>query len=266
MYRIFYRLIGSLAWLAVRSDRSKDLEIIVLRHQLTVLRRQIDRPVFTEDDRSLLGAIAHALPKPRPRGWLVTPDSLLRWHRRRIAAHWSYPARSSGRPPTAIELRRLALQMATENPTWGYRRVHGELVGLGQRIAASTVWQILKTNNIDPAPDRSSVTWSQFLRSQAAVACDFATIDTAFLRRYYLLFFIDVTTRQVFFGGVTANPSGEWTTQAARNPFLRHPLADARALVRDQPASSSTRSTRYSEPRHKDPQDAGPHSGRQQLR
>jgi len=131
VYRIFYRLIAGLAWLAVRSGRSKDLEIIVLRHQLMVLRRQIDRPVFTEDDRSLLGAIAHALPKSRRRGWLVTPDSLLRWHRRRIAAHWTHPAPTSGRPPTATELRRLVTQMATENPTWGYRRICGEPVGLG---------------------------------------------------------------------------------------------------------------------------------------
>ena len=126
--------------------------------------------------------------------------------------------------------------MATDNPTWGYRRIHGELTGLGHRVGASTVWRILKRHGIDPAPHRSVVTWTQFLRSQAAVACDFATIDTALLRRYYLLFFIDVTTSEVFFAGITANPTGAWTTQAARNLFLRHhdQLADAGALVRDR--------------------------------
>jgi transposase InsO family protein len=126
--------------------------------------------------------------------------------------------------------------MATDNPTWGYRRICGELTGLGHDVGASTVWRILKRHGINPAPHRSTVTWTQFLRSQAAVACDFATIDTASLRRFYLLFFIDVTTREVFLGGITANPTGAWTTQAARNLFLRHHdrLTDSRALVRDR--------------------------------
>jgi transposase InsO family protein len=236
VYRIFYRLIAGLARLAVRSGRAKDLEIVVLRHQLTVLRRQVARPGLDNDDRTLLGAVAQALPRPRRVGWLVTPESLLRWHRQRIARRWTYPAPRRGRPPTAAALRQLIVVIATDNPTWGYRRIHGELVGLGHRLAPSTVWQILKTNNIDPAPHRASVTWTQFLRSQAAVACDFATVDTVLLRRYYLLFFIDITNRQVFFAGITTNPSGPWTTQAARNLFLRHGerLADARALVRDR--------------------------------
>ncbi len=114
------------------------------------------------------------------------------------------------------------MEMATDNPTWGYLRITAELNRLGDRIGASTVWKILKQRGIDPAPNRSDVTWTQFLRSQAALACDFATIDTAFLRRYYLLFFIDITTREVFYAGTTANPTGPWTTQAARNLFLRH--------------------------------------------
>ncbi len=236
MSRILYQLLAALARLAVRSGRSKDLEIIVLRHQLAVLGRQTDRPAINDEDRTLLGAIAAALPRPRRHGWIVTPDTLLRWHRRRIARHWTQPTRRPGRPPTSVELRRLVLRLASENPTWGYRRIHGELAGLGHRIASSTVWQILKTNGIDPAPERSDVTWSQFLHSQAAVACDFFTVDTALLRRYYVLFFIHVPTRQVFFAGVTANPTGTWTAQAARNLFLRHAdqLADARALVRDR--------------------------------
>jgi len=126
--------------------------------------------------------------------------------------------------------------MATENPTWGYRRIHGELTCLGHQLAASTVWQILKDRGIDPAPHLSAVTWTQFLRSQAAVACDFATVDTAMLRRHYLLFFIDITNRQVFYAGIATSPAGAWTTQAARNLFLRHgtQLAAARVLVRDR--------------------------------
>ncbi|MGB5756548.1 MAG: integrase core domain-containing protein, partial [Acidimicrobiales bacterium] len=151
--------------------------------------------------------------------------------------HWTQPpTRRPGRPPTSTELRRLIVRLAAENPTWGHRRIRGELVGLGHTIAASTVWQILKTDGINPAPERSAVTWTEFLRSQAAVATDFFTVDTATLRRYYVLFFIHIETRQVFCAGVTANPTGPWTTQAARNLFLRHrdQLAGARALVRDR--------------------------------
>ena len=172
--------------------------MIVLRHQVAVLRRQVDRPELTDADRSLLAAIAAALARPSRAGWLVTPDTLLRWHRRRIVGHWTQPQRPPGRPSTSAELRRLALRLAAENPTWGYRRIHGELAGLGHRLAASTVWQILNNARIDPAPTRSEVTWSQFLRSQGAVACDFATIETVTLRRLYLLFFIDIATRTVF--------------------------------------------------------------------
>ena len=176
-----------------------------------------DHPDITDADRSLLGAIAAALPRPSRAGWLVTPDTLLRWHRRRIAGHWTQPQRPPGRPSTSVELRRLALRLAAENPTWGYRRIQGELAGLGHRLAASTVWQILNNAGIDPAPTRSEVTWSQFLRSQAAVACDFATIETVTLRRFYPLMCIDIGTRTVYFAGVTDHPSGVWGTQAARN-------------------------------------------------
>ena len=140
VYRILYRFLAAMAQLAVGSGRSKDLEIIVLRHQLGVLRRQIDRPELTNDDRSLLGAIAAALPRPRRIGWLATPDTLLRWHRRRVAHHWTQTTRAQGRPPTGVEIRQLILRLAAENPTWGHRRIHGELVGLGCRIASSTVW------------------------------------------------------------------------------------------------------------------------------
>ena len=233
---MLYRLLAGLARLAVRSGRSKDLEIIVLRHQLAVLRRQTNRPELVDSDRSLLGAIAAALPRLRRDGWLVTADTLLRWHRRRIGRHWVQPRQRRGRPPTSAGLRRLILATATENPTWGYRRIHGELTGLGQHIAPSTIWAILQSAGIDPAPRRSVVTWSQFLGSQAALACDFATVDTVTLRRLYLLFFIDIPTRTIYLGGITEHPTGAWTTQAARNLFMRHTdqLTGARALVRDR--------------------------------
>ena len=134
-------------------------------------------------------------------------------------------------------IRKLVVEMAAQNPNWGYRRIHGELVGLGHQVAASTVWQILKNQGVGPAPQRASVTWPDLLGSQAAVACcDFACVDTVGLRRYYLLFFIDINTRRVFYAGITAHPTGDWTTQAARNLFVRHDkaLARGKALVRDR--------------------------------
>ena len=126
--------------------------------------------------------------------------------------------------------------MAADNPTWGYRRIQGELAGLGHPIGASTVWRILKSHGMVPAPKRTGVTWTEFLRSQAAVACDFATVDTVLLRRFYLLFFIDIPSRTVYFGGITEHPTGVWTTQPARNLFLRHAeqLKRARALLRER--------------------------------
>ena len=236
MFRLLYRFLALLARLAVRSGRSKDLEIVVLRHQIAVLRRQIDRPPINDEDRTMLGAIAAALPKALRQGWIVTPETLLRWHRKRIARHWTPAKRGAGRPPISTELQQLILRIASENPTWGYRRIHGELARLGHKLASSTVWKILTDNGIDPSPNRSDVTWAEFLRSQAAVAWDFFTVDTAFLRRYYVLFFISVETREVFYAGTTTNPTGEWTTQAARNLFLRHEdrLEGAKALVRDR--------------------------------
>jgi transposase InsO family protein len=237
VFRLLYRLLTNLARLAVRSGRSKDLELIVLRRQNAVLRRQIARPVLIDDDRTLLGAIAAALPRQLRDGWIVRPETLLRWHRQRIAKHWTQPpARRIGRPPTSAELRQLVVRLASENPTWEHRRIQGELARLGHTIAKISVWQILTDNGIDPSPSRSEVTWSEFLHSQAAVACDFFTVDTALLRRYYVLFLIKVDTREVFYAGVTANATGAWTTQAARNLFLRHGehLDAAQALVRDR--------------------------------
>jgi putative transposase len=217
------RLVIDLLVLRGRSDRSKDVEILVLRHQLAVLQRQIARPRFEPEDRAILTALARVLSRDRWSIFVVKPDTLLRWHRRLVANHWTYPHRT-GRPSTIAETRATIIRLARENPTWGYRRIHGELARLGITIAASTVWAILKHVGIDPAPDRTSESWTTFLRSQAAgiVACDFFTVDTVTLRRYYVLFFIELETRRVHLAGTTTNPTGAWTTQAARNLLMRY--------------------------------------------
>jgi putative transposase len=217
----FYRLVRLVIDLLVlrgRRDRSKDAEILVLRHQLAVLKRHVPRPRLEPSDRAIVAALARVLDRDRWSSFLVKPDTLLRWHRRLVANHWTYPHRP-GRPATVVETRRTIIRLARENPGWGYRRIHGELARLGITIAASTVWATLKNAGIDPAPNRSSESWTTFLRAQAAgiVACDFFTIDTVMLRRYYVLFFLELDTRRVHLAGATANPTGAWTTQAARN-------------------------------------------------
>jgi putative transposase len=231
-YRVV-RLVIDLLVLRGRRDRSKDVEILVLRHQLVVLQRQIGRPRFAPDDRVIVSALARVLGRDRWSIFLVRPDTLLRWHRRLVANHWTYPHRP-GRPSKTVEVRRLIVRLARENPSWGYRRIHGELARLGITIAASTIWAILKRAAIDPAPRRTAESWTTFLRSQAAgiVACDFFCVDTVLLRRYYILFFIEIDRRRVHLAGITTNPTGQWTTQAARN-FMMHSDRTIRFLIRD---------------------------------
>src|SRR6266581_4948918 len=206
-----------------RSEREKEIEILLLRHQLRVLERQVARPTLTPGDRVLLAALSRVLPR---RAWktslLLTPATLLRWHRELVARRWTYPHRRPGRPPTRAELRALVVRLAQENPGWGYRRIQGELVGLGIKLAASTVWAILKEAGIEPAPQRLETSWAEFLRQQAAsiLECDFLTVDTLFLKRFYVLFFIELATRRVHLGGVTTNPNEPWVTQQARNLLM----------------------------------------------
>jgi len=232
----FYRLVRLVIDLLVlrgRGDRSKDAEILVLRHQLAVLHRQVPRPRFEPTDRAFITAFARVLGRDRWSMLLVKPDTILAWHRRLVANHWTYPHRR-GRRSTAAETRQIITRFAGENPTWGYRRIHGELARLGITIAASTVWAILKKAGINPAPGRNSETWTTFLRAQAAgiVACEFFTIDTVLLRRYYVLFFIELESRRVHLGGITTNPTGAWTTQAARNLMMGYDR-NIRFLIRD---------------------------------
>ena len=232
----FYRLVRLVIDLLVlrgRTDRSKDAEILVLRPQLAVLHRQTPRPRFEPTDRAFITVFARVLGRDRWSMFLVKPDTILAWHRRNVANHWTYPHRP-GRPSTIAETRNLIIRLARENPTWGYRRIHGELARLGITIAASTVWTILKRAGIDPALGRNSESWTTFLRAQAAgiVACDFFTVDTVLLRHYYVLFFIELRTRRVHLAGITTNPTGAWTTQAARNLMMGYENT-IRFLIRD---------------------------------
>ena len=161
--------------LVLRRDLSKEAEILVLRHQLLVLRRQVARPKPSWADRALISALARLLPKPRRIGLLVTPGTLLRWHADLVKRRWTYKRTTPGRPPTRPTIRALVLRLAAENPTWGYRRIAGELAGLGRNVGASTVWRILHEAGIDPVPRRSGPSWGEFLRAQASgiLACDF---------------------------------------------------------------------------------------------
>jgi transposase len=162
LYRLLRCLLGLTAVL-VRRDLSKDAELLVLRHENAVLRRQIPRVRYTPDDRVWLAALSRLLPRRRwTEVFAVTPATILAWHRRLVSRKWDYTdRRQPGRPPTATPIRNLVIRMATENPTWGHRRVQGELIRLGHRIAASTVWQILHDAGIDPAPRRSGSSWRQ---------------------------------------------------------------------------------------------------------
>jgi len=208
--------------LLARGDAAKDLEILVLRHQLTVLRRQISRPRFEPADRALLAAVSRMLPRSVWSCFLVKPDTLLRWHRRLVAGAWTYPQRHTGRPRLDEDMQRLIVRLATENPRWGYQRIQGELLQLGVRVSATAIRMTLRRHGLDPAPRRMATSWPAFLRQQASgiVACDFFTVETVWLRRLYVLFFIELDSRRVHLTGVTANPDGRWVTQQARNLLL----------------------------------------------
>jgi putative transposase len=221
LYLIFVRLLGWVV-LLVRSDRSKDIEILVLRHQIAVLRRQVARPRWSWADRAMVTALARHLPKARRIGMLVTPGTLLRWHADLVKRRWTYKRRRQGRPPLRPALRELVLRLAVENPTWGYRCITGELAGLGRKVAPSTVWSILKKAGIDPVPRRSGPTWSEFLKAQAAgiLACDFFSVETITLARLYCFTVVEHATRRVHVLGVTAHPIATWVTQQARNLLL----------------------------------------------
>ena len=236
-YLMLVRVVGWLALLA-RSDAAKDVEILTLRHEVVVLRRTNPRPKMSWLDRAVLSSLSRLLPAPLRQVRLVSPRTLSRWHAQLVARRWTYPRRRPGRPPTPLPIRTLVLRMARENSRWGCRRIQGELVGLGHPVAASTVWTILKSAGLDPAPRRSGPTWRQFLSAQAhaILAIDFAHVDTVFLRRLYVLVVIEHDRRRVHLAGITAHPTGAWVTQQARNLLMD--LGDRadrfRFLIRDR--------------------------------
>jgi transposase len=228
------------------SDRDKDVEILALRHQIGVLQRHLDAKTvtFTPADRAFLAALPQPLPRAvlRRLRLLVRPDTILRWHRDLMKARHANisKAKRRGRPPTVRSIRALVLRLARENPSWGYRRIHGELATLGIKVAASTVWEILKAEGIDPAPQRSTTTWADFLRSQAdaLLAIDFIETITLTGQRQYILALIEHATRRVRVLGTTAHPTAPWVIQAARNLVMDLDEAGAKVtyLIRDRGA------------------------------
>src|SRR5271167_766818 len=225
-------------------DWDKDAEILALRHQITVLERQLGkaRPRFSPGDRAFLAALLHRLPRDVLSRFrlLIRPETVLRWHRDLLArrhASRSRPGRP-GRPRTVRSIRQLVLRLAQENPCWGYRRIHGELLVLGIKVAASTVWEILQQAGIDPAPERTTATWASFLRSQAdaLLACDFFETVTLGGARLYVLAVIEHASRRIRILGATPHPIGSWVAQAAKNLVMD--LEDAgsrvRFLIRDR--------------------------------
>jgi putative transposase len=239
-YRLLRCLFGLLAML-VRSDLSKDAELLVLRHENQVLRRQLSgRLQWDHAGRLWLTALSRLVNRRQwPQIFPVTPATILRWHRNLVARKWDYTSRRrSGRPSTGTSVKTLIIRIARENPAWGHRRIQGELARLGNEIAASTVWEILHAAGIDPAPRRAGPTWRQFLTAQAhaIIACDFLVVETALLKRLYVLVFIEHGTRRLHLAGVTAHPTGPWAVQQARNLAmdLGDRLGTLRFLIHDR--------------------------------
>jgi transposase InsO family protein len=237
VYLAIQQLLGLLV-LSFRSERSNGIELLALRHEVAILRRQVGRPAYRPADRALLAALSRLLPRSQWGTFGVTPGTLLAWHRRLVARRWTYARRSSGRPPVDDQTIVLVMRLAEENPRWGYRRIQGELLKLGVRLAASTIARIMQDHGLGPAPRRNGPTWRQFLRAQASdvVATDFFHVDTVLLKRLYVLFFIELGRRRVWVTGVTAHPNAAWVIQQARNVTGDLTDADiaAKFLVRDR--------------------------------
>jgi transposase InsO family protein len=247
MWSLVYLLIRTLVARMIgtgrrgRDDGAKDLEILVLRHQLRVLQPTAGRPKLRPIDRVLLAAASRVIPRDRWVAFLVTPATLLRWHRELVRKKWTYRRTGRpGRPPIDAPTRALILRLARENPRWGCVRIEGELRKLGLRASATTVRTLLRAARLGPAPRRAGPTWAEFLRAQAhgIIACDFFTVETAWLRTLYVLVFIELGSRRIHVSPSTAHPDSAWVTQQARNLAMaldgRSPVV--RFLIRDRDA------------------------------
>ena len=237
LYRAFCRVLQFIRLIG-RSDTDLAIEVVMLRHEVAVLRRQVHRPALEPADRAVLAGLPRLLPRQRLVRFFVQPATLLGWHRDLIANRWTYPMAGPVDLASPKGTTALVLRLAKDNPTWGYRRIHGELATMGIVIAASSVWAILRRHGVEPSPRGSGPTWAEFLAAQAKglMACDFFHVDTVLLRRLYVFVFIHHDTRLVRIAGVTANPIAAWVTQRARN--LSMDLADQamvlKFLIRDR--------------------------------
>jgi len=223
-----------------RRDRDQlAIEVVMLRHEVAVLRRQVVRPALCPADRALLAGLSRLLDRRRRVRFFVQPETLLRWHRDLIRRKWTF-AHRPGRPSILSGTVAIIVRLARENPTWGYRRIHGELATMGIVVAPSSVWAILRRHGIDPSPMRAGPTWANFLRSQASsmLACDFFSVDTVLLKRLYVLFFIELELRKVCVTGITARPTGVWVVQQARNlsMVVAERALPVKFLIRDRDA------------------------------
>jgi putative transposase len=221
LYVLVCRLL-ELVVLFARRDRVKELEILVLRHELSILRRQVRQPRFEPHDRLLLAALSRFLPRRTWNSFLVHPETLLRWHRRLVARRWTYAHRRPGRPAVGAEVRELVVRLARENLSWGYLRIVGELRKLGIALSATSVRNILAQAGLPPAPERNRQSWHTFLRAhgESILACDFFTVDTVWLRRLHVLVFLSIGSRRVEYLACTSSPSTAWMLQQPRNLLM----------------------------------------------
>lgn len=236
LFSILYFLLRLVLRIAPSDDsREREAEILVLRHQLAVLKRQNPRPKLSRRDRMMLAALAGLVSRERWEGFVVKPATILRWHRELVRRKWTYKHKRTGRPPLDPALVSLIIQIAKQNPRWGAIRIKGELKGLGYMVGVTTIRMILRRSGVGPAPRRGP-SWSEFLRAQAhsILATDFFTVETALLRTLYVFFVIEVGSRRVKILDVTSNPDGAWVTQQARNLATQGGLENVRFLIRDR--------------------------------
>jgi putative transposase len=222
LFSLLYMVLRAVLRLAPAGDqRDRELEILVLRHQVKVLKRKAGRPRLRRRDRLFLAAAARLPPKGRCSCFIVRPATLLAWHRALVKRKWAYRRRRSGRPPLDEDICQLVVRMAKDNPRWGYTRIQGELRKLGLRLGASSIKRLLLRAGLGPAPRRGT-SWSEFMRTQAdgILACDFFTVESAFLKTLYVLFFIGVGSRRLHITVATRNPDGAFVTLAGAQPLL----------------------------------------------